>query len=240
MEDLFRTFRSNGNRRVRDHIVFEYRWVALHCARRFERRGEPKEDLEQVAQLGLIKAVERFDPERGSEFVSFAIPTILGELRRHFRDTTWAVKVSRRMKDLSVTVGPASEELTATLGRSPTVDELADHIGVDTELLLEALEARTAYRTSELDPGPADEESTGLARGVSEEHGYELVEARETVDSLIRQLPERERNIVVLHYFDGLSQADIGALMGISQVHVSRLMRSALTRLRDSEVHIPA
>lgn len=235
IHEAFAQLRSTGDRGLRDRLVMEHRWLAIHCARRFDRRGEPLEDLEQVALLGLVKAVERFDPEHGAEFASFAIPTVLGELRRHFRDTTWAVKVSRRMKDLTVLLGPATEDLTAALGRTPTVPELAEHTGLRHNDILEALEARSAYRTAELDPQPLESDSAPPTRGVSQERGFEDVENRATIDTLMGMLPERERAIVALHYFDGLSQSQIADRMGISQVHVSRLLRATLDRLRCAE-----
>jgi RNA polymerase sigma-B factor len=229
----FRQLRRQAEPDLRERLIVEHRWLATHCARRFEHRGEPFEDLEQVALLGLVKAVERFDPDHGSEFPSFAIPTVLGELRRHFRDATWALKVPRRLKDLSVRLGSSTQELTAALGRTPTVDELADHIGATVEDVLEAMEARTAYRTNDIDP-PQREGGAPPAevRAAVEDPGFGSIDAQLTVEELVQHLPERERTIVRLRYFHGLSQSEIARRVGLSQVHVSRLLSASLERLQ--------
>src|SRR4030081_2776160 len=149
----FRRLRETGDRQLRNQLIEEHRWVAIHCARRFDRRGEPLDDLIQVGQLGLWKAVQRFDPEVGVSFASYAIPTVMGELRRHFRDATWAVKVPRRIKDLHVDIAGAGEFLNSENGRPPKPPDLATHLGVSVDAILEALEAGAGYRPGSLTPG---------------------------------------------------------------------------------------
>src|SRR3954452_13846195 len=154
VEARFRRLRSTGDRQLRNQLIEEHRWVAIHCARRFDHRGEPVDDLIQVGQLGLLKAVERFDPEVGVSFASYAIPTVMGELRRHFRDATWAMKVPGRLKDLHVDLGNAVEFLSAEDGRPPNPDEVATHLGVRIDDVLDAMDAGAAYRTAPLAPAP--------------------------------------------------------------------------------------
>jgi RNA polymerase sigma-B factor len=208
--------------------------LAAALARRFDRRGEPLEDLIQVANLALVGAVERFDRDQGAAFSSFATPTVLGELKRHFRDKTWSVKVPRGLKELHLRIGPAVAEMHATLGRGPTVPELAENLGVSEDDVIEAMEAGAAYRPGSL----AAPDVTGEPRDdralAENEVGYNDVEARLTVRALMAQLPERERNIVYLRYFEGLTQSEIAERIGVSQVHVSRLLREALARLAAS------
>ncbi len=230
-EALFREFAASRSEEVRNRIVERYAGLAAALARRFDRRGEPLEDLIQVANLALVGAVERFDPAQGAAFSSFATPTVLGELKRHFRDKTWSVKVPRGVKELHLRVGPAVADLHAALGRGPTVPELAEHLAVAEEDVIEAMEAGAAYR-----PGTfASPTSTGEPRDdralAETEPGFNHVEARLTVRMLMDQLPERERSIVYLRYFEDLTQSEIAERIGVSQVHVSRLLREALTRL---------
>src|SRR2546423_13255234 len=159
VEAGFRRLRETGDRSLRNELIEEHRWVAVHCARRFDHRGEPLDDLIQVGQLGLLKAVERFDPDVGVSFASYAIPTGMGELRRHFRDATWAIKVPRRVKDLHVDLGNAVDFLSAENGRPPTPVEIADHLGVTVDAVLEAMEAGGAYRTAPLTAGNDDDDA---------------------------------------------------------------------------------
>jgi len=226
--ERFRSWRHDGDRRVRDQLVVEHRSIAEACARRFADRGEPLEDLTQVALLGLVKSVERFDPEKGVPFAGFAVPTVMGELRRHFRDTTWAVHVPRRAKDLHVRLPKVVERLTAELGRSPTATELADDIGVSADDILDAIEAGSAYRTSSIDT-PEGESAVGRVTPL----GGGLGEDRLLLHALMQTLPEREREIVWLRFFEDLSQAEIGERIGTSQVHVSRLLRRSLRLLHE-------
>lgn len=229
-EAMFREFAATGDRRLRNRLVEEYRWVAHHCSRRFSDRGEPYDDLVQVAQLGLVKAVERFDPDHGSSFPSFAIPTVLGELRRHFRDATWAVHVPRAAKDLSVALPKEMEALRHQLGRAPTVDELATRMAVNPAAILEALDAANAYRPTSLST-PAFEDGSPLQWG-GDDIELDRAEARLAAARLIATLPEREQKIIRLRFFEEMSQSEIAAEIGISQMHVSRLLRAALGALR--------
>jgi RNA polymerase sigma-B factor len=210
--------------------VVEYQLPLVHhLAQRFRGRGEPYDDLVQVGTIGLLNAVDRFDPERGT-FTAFAVPTILGEIRRHFRDRGWAMRVPRRLQELGRRVSTAREELTHNLGRSPTVQELAIHLDEDVDLVLEALDSATAYTTVPLPTTPEDVELPHL--GFVDE-GLELVEDRATLRPLLARLPARERTILALRFIRGMSQSQIAAEVGVSQMHVSRLLTRSLGQLRD-------
>ena len=229
----FRRHRETRDRQLRNELIEEHRWVAVHCARRFDHRGEPLDDLIQVGQLGLLKAVERFDPEVGVSFASYAIPTVMGELRRHFRDATWAVKVPRRVKDLHVDLGNAVDFLSGERGRPPTPDELAEHLGVRVDDVLEALEAGGAYRTAPLVHPSDDDDGRREATVLKTEDEFLAgADDRMLVEQLLDTLPERERTIVELRFYAGLSQSEIAEQVGVSQVHVSRLLRSSLSALQ--------
>jgi RNA polymerase sigma-B factor len=231
--ELFQQFRASGDRAVRNRLIEDHRWLAVHCARRFVGKGEPADDLIQVAMLGVLKAVERFDPDYGATFATFAVPTITGELRRHFRDTTWAVHVPRRARDLQHTVKVAVNDLSQVLGRSPTAEEVAEHTGVAVEDVLDALEAARCYRKTQLASTGEDDEDD-LENMGGHDPALDAVDARMTVERLLRELPARERRIVELRYLSGLSQAQIGEVVGVSQVQVSRLLRSSLARMNQS------
>ncbi|GAA4025354.1 SigB/SigF/SigG family RNA polymerase sigma factor [Allokutzneria multivorans] len=221
---------------VRDRLVTGHLPVAKHIARRFANRGENQEDLTQVATLGLINAVDRFDPERGVDFLSFAVPTIMGEVRRHFRDTSWAVRVPRRLKEMHLSISAAVGELSQRMGRAPTPSEIATHLGVSREEVFEGLEATNAYRSASLDDmllGENDGVSLGDALG-EEDEGMADVERRESLQPLLERLPERERTIVVLRFFGNMTQTQIADRVGISQMHVSRLLSRTLAKLRDA------
>jgi RNA polymerase sigma-B factor len=230
--ERFRQYRRSGDRMLRNELIEDHRWLAFHCAKRFANKGEPFDDLVQVAMLGVLKAVERFDPDYGATFATFAVPTVTGELRRHFRDTTWAVHVPRRAKDLQHTVKVAVADLAQVLGRSPTVDEIASQAGVPVEEVLAALEAARCYRKTPLaTAGDDDTEVDDLAALGDEDRGLDAVDAAETVDRLLAELPARERRIVELRYMRGLTQSHIAELVGVSQVQVSRLLRSSLAKM---------
>jgi RNA polymerase sigma-B factor len=219
---------------LRDRIVAAHLPLAHNIARRFVHRGEPQDDLEQVATVGLIHAVDRFEPDRGSDFLSFAIPTITGEVRRHFRDHAWAVRVPRRLKDLHVSIGSAISELSQQYGRAPTASELAAHLKLPREQILEGLEAANAYRSSSLD-SLLDPSATGVALedvvGVADAE-LERVEFRTTLAPLLEELQPRERAILKLRFFAGMTQSQIAQQIGLSQMHVSRLLARTLARLR--------
>ncbi|GAA4785282.1 SigB/SigF/SigG family RNA polymerase sigma factor [Actinomycetospora chlora] len=219
---------------LRDRLVQGYLPLARHIARRFAQRGEPQEDLEQVATVGLIHAVDRFSPERGSDFLSYAVPTITGEVRRYFRDKAWSTRVPRRLKDLRLAIGSAMPHLSQELNRAPTAGELAEHLQRTREEVLEALEAANAYRSSSLDDMLVDDPSSGRLADVlgSADAELEQVEHRETVQPALRKLPERERTIVMLRFFGGMTQTQIAERVGVSQMHVSRLLTRTLATLR--------
>jgi RNA polymerase sigma-B factor len=232
--ERFRRYRATGDRQLRNDLIEDHRWLALHCAKRFANKGEPLDDLIQVALLGVLKAVERFDPDFGATFATFAVPTITGELRRHFRDTTWAVHVPRRAKDLQHTVQVAVNELGQMLGRSPTVDEIAGQAGVPVEEVLDALEAARCYRKTPLAATSDDGEVDDLTTLGGPDSSLAAVDATATVQRLLAELPARERRIVELRYMGGLTQSQIADLVGVSQVQVSRLLRASLAKLRDT------
>jgi RNA polymerase sigma-B factor len=233
LRERFRDCRSSGDPAIRDELVGEHIGLARHRARRFADRGEPLDDLDQVAFMGLVKAVDRFDPEVGTPFAGYAVPTMLGELRRHFRDATWAVHVSRRAKDLHVRLGPTTAMLEQQLGRSPTPAELAAELGTGVEEVLEAVEAGAAYRTHPIDRPPDHGGRAVADRLVSPRLDQEAVDAQLLVERLMADLPERERRIVELRFVDELSQSEIAARLGISQMHVSRLLRKVLAGMRE-------
>jgi RNA polymerase sigma-B factor len=232
VDPRFVELRATGERAVRNALVEDFAWLARYCAARFAHRGEPRDDLVQAALVGLVKAVDRFDPGRGVVFSTFAVPTIMGELRRHFRDKTWPVHVPRRGKDLYMAVGAVVDELTAALGRSPSVAEIAERADLTIEEALEALEMRSCYRGLPLEPEDQDDPAADVA--LSEiDSGFESAEARSVVSSLLRTLPtNRDRLVIELRFLHGLSQSEIGARIGVSQVQVSRLLRANLQRMR--------
>jgi RNA polymerase sigma-B factor len=229
---MLETFARTRDDAIRDRILHEYDWLAVRYARRFEGRGEPLDELIQVARIGLFKAVERFAPERGTSFPGFAIPTVLGELKRHFRDTTWSVGVNRRAKDLYLSAANAREALSAELGRPPTVRELATRLAVSEDDVLAALEVATARFVGSVDatnPGAASAFEV-RDRGPSATDGVEL---RQTLSRLVSRLPERDQEIIKLRFVDDMTQSQIAIRLGVSQVQVSRLLSAALRRLRD-------
>ena len=226
----FQRFRATGDRMLRNELVESYRWLALNCARRFRNRGEPFEDLLQVAMLAVVKAVERFDPTMGTKFVSFATPTVMGELRRHFRDTTWAVKAPRRIKDLSLELGWVIQVLSQEFGRSPRVEEIAARVNASVEDVLEAMEAGAAYRTTRL-VEEGDAEHPMHARIGVDDPGFARSEVKVALRQLVIGLPPRERKIIHLRFVEGRTQAEIADEIGVSQVHVSRLLHHTLERL---------
>jgi RNA polymerase sigma-B factor len=220
---------------VRNQLVTIHQPLVEHLARRFRNRGEPYDDLVQVATIGLIKSIDRYDPDRGVEFSTYATPTIIGEIKRWFRDKGWAVRVPRRLQELRLEIGSATATLTQELGRSPTVAELADRIGTGEDEVLEGLESAAAYSTLSLD-APEGGESDGpsvLDMLGAEDEALEGVENREALKPLLASLPERERRILLLRFFAGMTQSQIAVEVGISQMHVSRLLARTLVRLRE-------
>ncbi len=223
-----------ARRGIRDHLVTMHLPLVEHLARRFRDRGEAHEDLVQVGTIGLIKAVDRFDVDRGVEFSTYATPTIVGEIKRHFRDRGWAIRVPRRLQEMRMLINRGTAELTQQLGRSPTVKELAHHVGVTEDEILEGLESSQAYATSTLDGGD-DEGSGGSVAATlgSVDQALEGVENRESLRPLLAALPEREQRILLLRFFENKTQAEIAAEIGLSQMHVSRLLAKTLAALRE-------
>lgn len=214
-------------RNRKDEIVKRCLPLAEHIARRFEGRGELRDDLVQVARVGLVNAVTRFDVETGSDFVSFAVPTIMGEVRRHFRDNSWSVKVPRRLKELHLQLGVATAELSQRLGRAPTASELALELEISRDEVVEGLVAGSSYNTLSIDGGGSSEADD--VRAIAEtlgdvDAGLDRIDDREALRPLLNSLPERERTVLVLRFFESMTQTQIAERVGISQMHVSRLL----------------
>jgi len=224
-----------GDPTAREDLVRRFMPLARSLARRYDRSSEPFEDLLQVASLGLLKALDRFDPDRGHPFASFAVPTILGEMRRHFRDAGWSVHVPRGSQERALKVRDAQERLANAHGRAPTVNELAGYLELSTEEVIDALQAIQAYESLSLDasrPGATDEATSyGDAMGKEDER-YELVELDATVSAVLGRIPQREREILRMRFVEDLTQTEIAARVGISQMQVSRLLRRSLDQLR--------
>ena len=231
----FQKFATTREPALRDQLIEAHLGLAEYLARRFSNRGEPLDDLVQVASLGLVKAVERFDPDRGLEFTTFATPTIVGELKRHFRDKGWAVRVPRRVQELHLRVTGVIDDLQLELGRSPTVAEIAVRAGTSEDEVIEAMDAGSAYRSASLDAGRSGDEETPGLLGQLGQIDPELVRAerRAALGPLIAELPEREQVMLYLRFYEGKTQSEIAKRLGISQMHVSRLLSRSLDRLRE-------
>ena len=231
---LLEAYRA-GDVSARDQIVEQFMPLVRKIASRYAGRGEPMDDLVQVGSIGLVLAIERFDMERGVKFTTYAVPTIVGEIQRHFRDRAWAVHVPRRMKELSLKLARTIETTTGDLGRAPTIAELAKDTGLEEEEVVEALETYHAYSTRSLSQplglGDSDDGTVEDLFGVPEE-GYDEVEDGVLLESGLAALDDRERAIIELRFFEGLTQSEIAARIGISQMHVSRLLRRSLAVMR--------
>ena len=221
---------DRSNSALRDSIQEHADWMAVRMARRFADMGEPFDDLVQVARLGLFKSIERYDPTLGVPFGGFATPTILGELRRHFRDHTWSAYVPRRAKDLRPMVNDCVEMLTSQLGRAPRIEEISGHLRISSESVVEVLEANQGYRAQSLDPWRTSQ----LA---DRDGAYDDVLDKELVAGLLDRLPERERKVLYLRFYEEMSQARIAEHIGTSQVHVGRILAASLARLRSLVEH---
>jgi RNA polymerase sigma-B factor len=221
--------------RLRATLVELHLPLVEYLARRFRNRGEWLDDLTQVATIGLIKSIDRFDLERGVEFSTYATPTIVGEIKRHFRDKGWAVRVPRRLQELKLSLTKAIGELAQREGRAPTVSELAAHLQMTEEEVLEGLESANAYSTVSLDaPDSGDEDAPAVADSLGMiDEALEGVEYRESLKPLLERLPPREKKILLLRFFGNLTQSQIAAELGISQMHVSRLLARTLAQLRE-------
>jgi RNA polymerase sigma-B factor len=234
-DDALFTAARAGDPVARAALVERFLPLARQLARRYQRAEEPMDDLVQVASLGLLKAIDRFDTGRDVAFSSYAVPTILGELKRHFRDKTWAVRVPRDLQELALKVERAVGELSRDLHRPPSVDEIAALVGASQEQVLEALEAGGAYRASSLQAPRMGEDEGGETVGDAvggDDRGFGLAEDRATLDRLLRGIGEREREVLRLRFVEDMTQAEIGELIGVSQMQVSRIIRQSLTRLR--------
>jgi len=235
---LFEAYLNDGDLSARERLVTRFLPLARQLARRYGSAGEPIDDLIQVASVGLVKAIDRYELDRGTAFSSFAVPTILGEIKRHFRDAGWTIRVPRAIQERRIKVNRAIPALTGKLGRSPTPAEIAENIGATSEEVLEALEAAVAYEPVSLDtsPGSEDEDETWAQSVGAEDPGYQLVEYGADLAPAMQALPERERLILYMRFVKDMTQSEIADRVGISQMHVSRLIRKALEAMREETV----
>ena len=229
---LFREYQKSRDPKIRERLVGAHFGLAASLASRFSSRNESPDDLHQAALLGLVHAIDRFDPDRGVQFTTFAWATISGELKRHFRDRTWGVRVPRRLQELYLNTSEATDSLTHDLKRSPTVAEVAERVGCSEEDVLEALEARQAYRLGSIDAPVGDDDNDGGMQLPESENGYGRVDERVVLANLVNRLPARERQIIHLRFNEELTQAEIADRVGVSQMHVSRLLSGSLQKLR--------
>ena len=233
---LLRRYHEGGDLAAREQLIEQYMSLVRSLARRYSYRGEQLDDLVQIGTIGLIKAIDRFDIDRGVELTTYATPNIIGEIKRHFRDRGWAVRVPRGLQELNVQLSKLVEGLTVQFGRSPTIPELAKAAGVEEEEVLEALESGRAYSSLSLSQGGSSEDGEELdpLESLGEiEHQYEISEDRAVLAPGFKVLDERERRILHLRFFEGLTQSQIAQHVGISQMHVSRLIRRALEKIRE-------
>lgn len=234
--ELFRLYKEKGDEEARGQLIVSHLNLVRFLASKFKNRGEPLDDLVQVGTIGLIKAIDRFDPERGLEFTTYATPTILGEIKRHFRDKGWSIRVPRRLQELSAKVNQATEELTVELQRSPSVEEIAAKLGVSAEEILEAMESSGAYTSVSLEAGGTSEDDEAPAlidRLGSVDEDLDASDDRMVIDDAIRDFSPREQEIVRMRFIDGLTQVEIAKRLGVSQVQVSRLLRRTLRKIQD-------
>ncbi|MDM8271409.1 SigB/SigF/SigG family RNA polymerase sigma factor [Thermophilibacter provencensis] len=234
--ELFRRYKLEGDSDARDQLIVNHLNLVRFLASKFKNRGESLEDLVQVGTIGLIKAIDRFDPERGLEFTTYATPTIMGEIKRHFRDKGWSVRVPRRLQELSAKVNQVTDELTNQLQRSPSVEEIAEHLGITVDEVLEAMESSSAYSSVPLEGGGSseDEESPSVIdHYVTEDADLAASDDRIVLEEAIQDFSPRERDVIHMRFVDGLTQVEIAENLGISQVQVSRLLRRTLRRIQD-------
>lgn len=224
----------------RDELVRLHLPLVDHCARRFLNRGEPFEDLVQVGTIGLIKSIDRFDVVRGVEFSTYATPTIIGEIKRYFRDKGWAIRVPRRLQELRISINAVTGELSQQLGRSPTPAEIAERLECSVEDVLEGVESANAYSTLSLDASESEDGPGPLLESMGRlDPSLEHIEVRESIKPLLEALPDREKKILLLRFFKGMTQSQIAAEIGVSQMHVSRLLNKTLEQLRESMTSVP-
>ena len=234
--ELFRRYKEEGDMDAREQLVMSHLNLVRFLANKFKNRGEPLDDLIQVGYLGLLKAIDRFDPDRGLEFTTYATPTILGEIKRHFRDKGWSVRVPRRLQELSAKVNQTTDELTTKLQRSPTVQEIADHLDATVDEVLEAMESSSAYSSVPLEGTSSqegDEAPSILDRYASEDNALAFTDDRLVIEDALQSFSPREREVIELRFLQGMTQIEIAERLGISQVQVSRLLRRTLKKIQD-------
>lgn len=234
--ELFRRFKEEGDMDAREKLVMSHLNLVRFIANKFKNRGEPIDDLIQVGYLGLLKAIDRFDPSRGLEFTTFATPTIMGEIKRHFRDKGWSVRVPRRLQELSAKVNQATDTLTSQLQRSPTIAEIADYLDATVDEVLEAMESSSAYSSVSLEaPSGADDDDTPsvIDRYATEDSDLAFTDDRIIIEEALASFSPRERDVIEMRFLKGMTQIEIAEKLGISQVQVSRLLRRTLKKIQD-------
>lgn len=232
--ELFRRYKEEGDEEARNQLVVNHLNLVRYLASKFANRGEQLEDLIQVGTIGLIKAIDRFDPNRGLEFTTYATPTIMGEIKRHFRDKGWSVRVPRRLQELSTRISAITDELTTELHRTPSVAEIAERAGTSVEEILEAMESSSAYSSVPLEGGNDDEDTPSVIdQYASEDEDFSATDDRMLLDSVISDFTMREKEVIRMRFEEGLTQSEIADQLGISQVQVSRLLRKTLKRIHD-------
>ena len=234
--ELFYRYKQKGDTDARDQLIVNHLNLVRFLASKFKNRGESLEDLVQVGTIGLIKAIDRFEPDRGLEFTTYATPTIMGEIKRHFRDKGWSVRVPRRLQELSAKVNQVTDELTNQLQRRPSVEEIAEHLGTTVDEVLEAMESSSAYSSVPLEGGGAteDEESPSVIdHYATEDADLAASDDRIVLEEAIADFSPRERDVIHMRFVDGLTQVEIAERLGVSQVQVSRLLRRTLRRIQD-------
>lgn len=232
--ELFRRYKEEGDEEARNQLVMNHLNLVRYLASKFVNRGEQLEDLTQVGTIGLIKAIDRFDPNRGLEFTTYATPTIMGEIKRHFRDKGWSVRVPRRLQELSTRISAITDELITELHRTPSVAEIAERAGTSVEEILEAMESSSAYSSVPLEGGSDDEDAPSVIdQYASEDEDFSATDNRMLLDSVISDFTMREKEVIRMRFDEGLTQSEIAEQLGISQVQVSRLLRKTLKRIHD-------
>lgn len=234
--ELFRRYKEEGDEEAREQLIVSHVNLVRYIAAKFKNRGEPLDDLIQVGTIGLIKAIDRFDPSRGLEFTTYATPTIMGEIKRHFRDKGWTIRVPRRLQELSAKVNSATDELTAQLQRSPSIEEVADCLGTTADEVLEAMESSSAYSSVPLEGQGNNEEDDApsvIDRYASVDGDLEASDDRMVLEEVIGEFPEADQQAIRMRFIDGMTQVEIAKRLGISQVQVSRMLRRALRRIQD-------
>ncbi|MEE8704144.1 MAG: SigB/SigF/SigG family RNA polymerase sigma factor [Olsenella sp.] len=233
--ELFRRYKEEGDEQAREQLIVNHLNLVRFLASKFKNRGESLEDLVQVGTIGLIKAIDRFDPSRGLEFTTYATPTIMGEIKRHFRDKGWSVRVPRRLQELSAKVNQATDELTNELQRSPSVEEIAERVGASVDEVLEAMESSSAYSSVPLEGGGTDDEDAPsvIDRYATVDQDLAASDDRIVLEDAIKDFSPREQEVIKMRFIDGLTQVEIAERLGISQVQVSRLLRRTLKKVQE-------